>query len=65
MACKVAQDDHQKLVRLLVVNNNTCVRVDIELKFGWVMHIKRISFMSFIRLGGLFNMVLPQICNCS
>jgi hypothetical protein len=58
---KVTKDDHDQLLRLLVVNDNTRVGVGIELKFSWFVHEKRIPWVSFIGLGTFLDMVTPEV----
>lgn len=63
MSSKVPKDDHDQLVCFIVVNNKTGSGIDVNLKFRWVEQEKRISFMSVIWLGAVFDMGSPEACD--
>ena len=58
---ETTKDDHNQLFGVFIINDNTCVIVGIILKFSWIMHKERISFVLFIRLGTFFDMVSPEV----
>lgn len=60
---KVANDNHHQLLCLLVENKKIGVGVRRKLKFGWVKDQERISFMSPIWLGAIFDMITPPVSN--
>ena len=60
---KVAEDDHNQLFRIFVVNHYTRVGIGIKLKFSWIMHKERIALVPLIRLGAFVDMVSPEDFN--
>ena len=60
---ETTKDDHNQLFGVFIINDNTCAIVSIILKFSWIVHKERISFVLFIRLGTFFDMVLPEVFN--
>ena len=60
---KVANNDHHQLFALFVVNPIVGVEASIKLKFSRVDKRNGLSFISFIWLWGIFDMILPQIFN--
>jgi hypothetical protein len=59
---KVAKNHHNQIV-LLIEYKHTSVRIDIKLKFRGIEHVNGIALVASIRLGALFDMISPVVCN--